>query len=339
MSHPLVSILVPVYNVEPYIERCARSLFEQTYDNLEYIFVDDCTPDKSMQIIEEVIKDYPYRAGQVRIIKHEYNKGIGVARNILVENAQGEFVWYVDSDDWVEVNSIELMVYKAQETNADIITCNAYAHYVDKVIEYVSGGWDLDRDILLEMILKRKRSTTLWYRLIRKCLFDEYHLRFDDKIILGEDLLLFPQLLYYAQKVAGIPDYLYHYNKNNSCSIIHRLPSQLDLQINGSLNKQSLKCFFREKNTYYYCLCEILEIKYFHKCLKWNYVERNKKGYTFFANKLKETNPIRWGCIEWNRPVIRLLESNYYLYYVLSSLRIIKRKGLMLIGIVKNNHA
>ena len=87
----LVSILVPVYGVEKYIERCARSLFEQTYENLEYIFVDDCTPDKSIEILKRVIEDYPNRKNQVRIIHHEHNRGLAAARNTALDAATSEF--------------------------------------------------------------------------------------------------------------------------------------------------------------------------------------------------------------------------------------------------------
>ena len=76
MENPKVSVLVPIYGVEKYIERCARSLFEQSLDNIEYIFVNDCTKDKSMDILYEVIKDYPHLLEQIRIINHETNRGL-----------------------------------------------------------------------------------------------------------------------------------------------------------------------------------------------------------------------------------------------------------------------
>ena len=77
---PLVSILVPIYNVERYIERCARSVFEQTYKNLEFIFVDDCSPDKSVKILERVAEDYPQWKGRIKILHHDYNRGLAAAR-------------------------------------------------------------------------------------------------------------------------------------------------------------------------------------------------------------------------------------------------------------------
>ena len=88
-NSPLVSILTPVYRAEKYIERCTRSLFEQTYENLEYIFVDDCAPDHSIQLLQQVLAEYPKREKQTKIIHHEKNRGVAAARNTAVENASG----------------------------------------------------------------------------------------------------------------------------------------------------------------------------------------------------------------------------------------------------------
>ena len=100
-----VSIIIPVYNVAPYIERCARSLFEQTLDDIEYIFVDDCTPDLSVDIIKRTLDRYPNRKEQVRIIKQQENKGCPAARNLAVQLANGEFIFHVDADDYIEPDS------------------------------------------------------------------------------------------------------------------------------------------------------------------------------------------------------------------------------------------
>ena len=103
MEQPKVSVVIPVYGVEKYIERCARSLFEQTMqEGIEYIFVDDCSPDRSIEILEKVLKEYPHREPQVKIIQHSKNQGIFYTRNTGVENATGEYIIHCDSDDWVE---------------------------------------------------------------------------------------------------------------------------------------------------------------------------------------------------------------------------------------------
>ena len=107
------SILVPVYGVEKYIERCARSIFEQTYHNLDIVFVDDCTPDKSIDLLQRVLEDYPKRKAQTRIIRHAHNRGLSAARNTAVAAAIGTFLTHVDSDDWIELNAVEVLVSEA----------------------------------------------------------------------------------------------------------------------------------------------------------------------------------------------------------------------------------
>ena len=87
---PKVSVIVPVYGVEKYIERCARSLFEQTLDDIEYIFVDDCSPDRSIEILNQVIGEYPGRKDQVQIIHHASNQGLALARQTGLKAATGE---------------------------------------------------------------------------------------------------------------------------------------------------------------------------------------------------------------------------------------------------------
>ena len=95
-----VSICVPVYGVEKYIERCAISIFEQTYTNLECIFVNDCTKDNSIKILYNVIERYPQRREKIRIIQHDCNRGLAAARNTALEAASGDYILHVDSDNY-----------------------------------------------------------------------------------------------------------------------------------------------------------------------------------------------------------------------------------------------
>ena len=99
---PKVSVIIPVYNVEKYIEKCARSLFEQTLDDIEYIFIDDCSPDNSMLVLSKVLKSYPKREAQVRIIRNPENKGVAYSRTIGMKAATGEYMIHCDPDDWVD---------------------------------------------------------------------------------------------------------------------------------------------------------------------------------------------------------------------------------------------
>ena len=175
----LVSILVPVYGVENYIERCARSLFEQTYQNLEYIFVDDCSPDRSIELLETVISDYPHRKSQIRIIRYNKNKGIAAVRNTAVNEANGLFVCHVDSDDYLEVDSIRLMVENQQINQSDIVTVGACRLYKDH-IDYIRQSPSNSKEQFLLTVLQPNFDHTIWGRLIRLSLYKDYGIK-DDK--------------------------------------------------------------------------------------------------------------------------------------------------------------
>lgn len=95
-----------------YIERCAVSLFEQTYQNIEYIFVNDCTKDNSIDILRQTMERYPNRVSQVHIIEHKHNTGLAGARNTAVKSATGDFIMHVDSDDYVSVDIVSRSVAK-----------------------------------------------------------------------------------------------------------------------------------------------------------------------------------------------------------------------------------
>ena len=121
---PKVSIIIPVYGVEKYIERCARSLFEQTLDDIEYLFIDDSTPDRSIDILKRVLENYPHRKSQVNIHRMEQNSGQAIVRNWGMQNATGEYVIHCDSDDWVDTDMYRAMYEEAKDKNADVVVCD-----------------------------------------------------------------------------------------------------------------------------------------------------------------------------------------------------------------------
>ena len=110
---PKLSVIVPIWGVEKYIEKCARSLFESDLDDMEFIFVDDCTPDKSIELLEALMEQYPERKKQSSIVRHEVNKGLPQARKTGFEASRGEFVTYCDSDDWVAPSMYSKMLATA----------------------------------------------------------------------------------------------------------------------------------------------------------------------------------------------------------------------------------
>lgn len=130
---PAVSIIVPVYKVEEYITQCAQALFGQTLKDIEYIFVDDCSPDCSMERLEQVLEGCPQRQNQVKIIHNETNRGIAYTRRVGSESATGEYIIHCDSDDWPEPEMYAKMYSKAKEEDLDMVICKTCCVFPDHI--------------------------------------------------------------------------------------------------------------------------------------------------------------------------------------------------------------
>lgn len=124
MNSPLVTIGVPVYNVEPYIEKCLLSVLNQTYHNIEILIVDDLGSDNSMQIVEKLQSSHPL-GSCIKIIRHPENRGLGEARNTVIDNAGGKYLCFVDSDDYIEPETIEVLLNEAEEYDTDVVLASS----------------------------------------------------------------------------------------------------------------------------------------------------------------------------------------------------------------------
>ena len=217
-----VSVIIPVYNVEKFIERCAHSLFSQTLENMEFIFVDDCSKDNSIAVIEKVLLEYPNRKEQVTICKQKKNGGPSLARNVGINLAKGEYIAFCDSDDWVELDMYESLYKKAIHTSSDIVFCNFLMEYQDNVQAYKTIDCNKqDKNKLLNDYISSV-WTVLWNMIARRTIFTCYQLDLRTDIKYCEDFHLMVRLMYYASKVDKIEDCLYHYNQCNNSSIMQQ---------------------------------------------------------------------------------------------------------------------
>ena len=213
-----VSVCVPVYGVEKYIERFARSLFEQTLaDDVEFLFINDCTKDKSIEILRSVSADYPNRQSQIRIVEHQQNRGVSITRNTALDNARGEFIFFADPDDFLMPGALEKILETAQSNNADYVTAGMCIQYDDHKEYPQPLAYDRKADFLADM-LARKIPCSIWNNLIRKTLFTANNIMFPETLNMGEDLSVTPRLIHFAEKVAFCPEVLYCYYRSNATS-------------------------------------------------------------------------------------------------------------------------
>lgn len=222
MEEIKVSVIIPVYGVEQYIERCARSLFSQTMrDGIEFIFVDDCTPDRSIEILRNTLKEYPDRDTQITILKHSVNKGLAVARKTGVREARGEYIIHCDSDDWVEPDMYRRMYEEAKRSDSDIVVCN-YINDYENSSETVIQNFNIAKRNQLIDLLKWRLHCMVWIRMFRRSFYVTFGMD-TPNVNRGED---FP-VSFLAHALSSNVTYLrlplYHYNRTNQGSITTRV--------------------------------------------------------------------------------------------------------------------
>ncbi|MBQ8722165.1 MAG: glycosyltransferase family 2 protein [Paludibacteraceae bacterium] len=208
MNTPLVSVIVPVYGVEKYIERCARSLFEQTLESIEYIFVDDCTPDNSIEVLKKVLEDYSHRKEQTIIYKMSKNSGQAAVRKCGVLQASGEYIIHCDSDDWVDRNMYKEMYDKAKLGDYDMVICDYYTSD-GNIHNICSSRTETDKNIILSNILTQKIACSLCNKLVRRKCYNESFVfpTYNN----GEDLAMVIQLVVNSSSFAYTEKGFYYY--------------------------------------------------------------------------------------------------------------------------------
>lgn len=307
-----VSILVPIYNVDKYIERCARSLFEQTYRDIEYIFVDDFTPDNSIEILKNVIQEYPHRKGHIRIIPHEKNRGLAAARNTCVDNCQTDFLMHVDSDDYLEKKAVELLVKKQKETNADIVSGCAFKETKEGQLLIQEPDYK-DKEEMLLNVLKATLDHVIWRRLIRHSLYKEHQITCEEGVNVGEDIQVLPKLVYYAKKIAKIEDFIYHYNCLNEESYM----SQKERHFKRRIADQDIRSieivedFLKDKGDQYIVAVQKTKAVIIDSWITPAYNSKDWRSYNTLTSKLLSIDRQFLVSIGWNKFKVRLVNRNY----------------------------
>lgn len=216
--NPLISIIVPVYNVAPYLERCINSIMNQTYKNLEIIMVDDGSTDGSSEMCDIFQK----QDKRINVI-HKVNGGLVSARKTGIIEAKGEYAAYVDSDDWIEREMYQQLVTQMVQNNADIVTSGLYRNYSNDMIEEFDniheGVYDVERikDEILPILMYTGKfyeagiNIHIYNKLFKRELLLRHQLRVDDSIRVGEDAALVYPYILDVNKIVIVHKCFYHY--------------------------------------------------------------------------------------------------------------------------------
>lgn len=305
-----VSIIITVYNCEKFIEICAQSLFEQTLDSIEYIFVNDATPDNSIHILESVLDEYPSRQDYVKIINLSQNNGVSNARRIGIENAIGEYVIHCDSDDWVDKDMYENLYLKAKETNADIVGCNFRHEFSDIQYDF-HQQYANNMEENIRRLINGKIFPSLCTSIVKRSLITDNSISFPIGLNMGEDLFFNLQLYLHAKKIVGIDWAPYHYRHSEDSSCVRRTRKSIDsdIAIAGMIEQ-----IMKEKNLYEKYAKDIEYRKFFSK-LPLMADLYNNNNYKDWLNTYPETNNNIWKYeqLDWKRKTELWFAANHML--------------------------
>ncbi|MDR2962873.1 MAG: glycosyltransferase [Bacteroidales bacterium] len=210
-----ISIIIPIYNVEKYVKTTLDNVRFQTYKNLEIVCVLDCPTDTSAHIVEEIAKE----DNRIKIVKHEQNLGLPAARNSGVEQATGEYIHFMDSDDLLSPDFYETLIYAAENAGADVAACSVL--YEKKPRKSI---WFKKHEILTDPTKKITKTEVAmrgwaWRYLIRKSFWIEHNFSFSELVPM-EDMPVMVPMIYFANKVVLCPTAVYFY-KNRENSILN----------------------------------------------------------------------------------------------------------------------
>ena len=213
----MISIIVPVYNVEKYLHHCIDSILAQTYIDFELLLINDGSTDRSNEICDE----YAMKDSRIRVF-HKDNEGVSKARNWGLDNANGEWITFVDSDDWVRNDFLQKRLELALEEDADITYCDVEYVYSTHN-QYCNTASQFEGKVATVNSWILSRTTYSPILLVKKSLFDKHNLRYIEGLHFGEDFDLIIKLVMYANKVSHVKEALYYYNKQNDGSAMTKL--------------------------------------------------------------------------------------------------------------------
>lgn len=225
MENKKVSIIVPVYNVELYIEDCLNSLLNQTYSNYEIILINDGSTDNSIEICSK------YNDQKIKIF-NQNNKGVSIARNVGISLATGQYIMFVDADDIVSENYIENLITSIEETNTDMVVCGytkEKTELVNKRNSQEIKGEIINANTMLENMMENNlQEGYLWNKIFKKSIISDNSLEFEEGVNVWEDLYFVIEYLSKSDKVFAINETLYYYRTREG-SAVNRKETETEL--------------------------------------------------------------------------------------------------------------
>ena len=293
---PLVSILVPVYNVEKYIEKCLKSLLEQTYPEIEIILINDGSTDSSLEICQTYAKQYE----NIHVYSYE-NKGISTTRNRALDKMNGDYLMFVDSDDFLEKHAISKMMERMQQTQSDIVMCGFVMDYFKVIPLYRPVARKRvyePLETLHDMIQNKGINNYPWAKLYARSTFKG--VRFPENTYGFEDTRTIFKAIIQSHKVATMPNRYYHYVQRRG-SITNRmsLETVLDMKKAYQYQQEYLKKQYPEEHFDYTMNYYNLDMVIIYTLLLFVKKEDKPEFHSSIQNWNRISFPFKFAYVVW----------------------------------------
>ena len=262
MPQPLVSLIIPIYNLADYLPQCLDSVRKQTYKNLEALLINDGSTDASLAVCQE----YSRRDSRFQLID-KANSGVSDSRNQALDRAEGKYIQFLDGDDWLSPDATETLVHAAESTGADLVLAHFYRVVEERVAArgHIKAQRVLTRQEFAEEMMKAPANYyygVLWNKLYRRSIIEAHRLRFDSQVNWCEDFLFNLEYIEYVRLVSAVPKPIYYYRKRESSLV----SSQASLRRTIAMKMQTFD--------YYKELYQRLDL----------YEEQKAKVYSYFLS-------------------------------------------------------
>ena len=307
----MISVIVPVYNVEDYLHVCINSVLKQTYQNFEIICIDDASTDSSLEILEY----FSQKDSRVKIIKNEFNQGPGYSRNYGLNIAKGKYVFFLDGDDWINLNTFEILIKKADENNLDVLLFNEI-NFQDESREF-SIDWDDDSGFITYFENKIfnhfdlgkknlfKLSNNIWNKLYLKSFLDENNIKFSNENLAYENIPFFYKVITSAERISTINDCLYIHRENK---FLFRKSNNEKIFDIFSIYWDFINVFIKNKHLYQYYKRILINYIFSNLELQYGLMDNKLKERFLFEIKSLIRNLIKYQELYWD--IIENIDSN-----------------------------
>ena len=201
---------MPVYNAGSTLRNSLESIISQTYKNIELCIVNDCSTDGSLELIQTYVREFDKNNIKIRVLSHNRNQGVAAARNTGLGMAKGKYIYYVDADDTIDRNAIQIMVETAENSDLDIIGCE-WRLCFRRNQRYMNQPYFNTPEAALQNIMRGVMRWNLWLFMVKRSLYEDNQIRFVNGVNMGEDLMVMMKLFMCAEKVGIVKKPLYNY--------------------------------------------------------------------------------------------------------------------------------